>query len=201
MRTPRGLPTPGSRRQDSDAITCVLLCQSFCSLGVARTGLRRGRNQGLWSTATYVYDRPFRPSWPCSPSSRTFRCRNYGCTSSCYTIYDSEKHLSPPPALSWIFFGCHAPFYPDGATVQCEHCCPYADATRRWDLSTRTSSGDGERIEGWATTGHEELLAKAHRWRSTSVNCGSCCFSREHGPRRTAAAESLWRPRGVTGSA
>ena len=38
-------------------------------------------------------------------------------------------------------------------------------------------------------------------WRSTSANRGSRCSIWEHGPQSAAAAESLWRPRGVTGSA
>ena len=38
-------------------------------------------------------------------------------------------------------------------------------------------------------------------WRSTSANRGSHYFVREHGPQPAAAAKSLWRPGGVTGSA
>ena len=57
------------------------------------------------------------------------------------------KSTSPPPALSRIFSGCHAPFYPDGAGVQCERCGSSAAATRRWEHSPRSYAGDGSKLE------------------------------------------------------
>ena len=106
-----------------------------------------------------------------------------------------------PPALSKIFSVCHAPFYPYCAIVQREHCRSYADAARCWDHFPGTNPVDDQRVEGGIHGGHESFLATIRRWRSTSANSGSLCYSWEHGPRLAAAAESLWRPRGVTGSA
>ena len=61
--------------------------------------------------------------------------------------------------------------------------------------------GDDPRVERRIHGRHESLLATVCWWRSTSADSGSRCSSCEHGPRLAAAAESLWRPRGVTGSA
>ena len=118
---------------------------------MARTGLRRGRNQGPWSTATYVYDRPFRPSWPCSPSSRTFRCRTYDCTSSCYTFYDSEKHLSSPPRFRGFFSGATPPFIP---MAQPSSVNIAAHPQMPQDVETFPQGPPPEMVKGWK----DELL-------------------------------------------
>ena len=198
-----GSPASGPWRQDSHALTCILLRSSSFTLGVARTWSRRWCNHDPWSTSDYASNRPSWPSWTFRPSSRTSSCRTCSCSSSFYAFYWAEKHLSSPTPTPRFrgFFRGHAPFYPLCVIVQCEQCCSSADATRRWDPLSRTYPGDGYRVEGGVYGGHEKLLETVCRWRSTSVNSGSLCYSREHGPRCTAAAESLWRPRGVTGSA
>ena len=139
--------------------------------------------------------------WTFRPSRRTFRSGTFPCSSTYNACCWSQKDLSYPPALSRIFSGCHAPFYPYCAIVQREHCRSYADAARCWDHFPGTNPGDDQRVEGGIHGGHESLLAAIRRGRSTSANSGSLCYSWEHGPRLAAAAESLWRPRGVTGSA
>ena len=54
------------------------------------------------------------------------------------------KNTSPTPLRFRGFFsGGHAPFYPYCTIVQCEQCCPSADATRRWDPLPGTYPGDG----------------------------------------------------------
>ena len=76
------------------------------------------------------------------------------------------KKTSPtphPPALSRIFSGCHAPFYPYCAIVQREHCRSYADAARPWDLLPGTYPGDDQRVEGGIHGGHESLLEPVRR--------------------------------------
>ena len=107
----------------------------------------------------------------------------------------------PPPALSRIFSGCHAPFCPEGGYNQRDYCSSPDESADWWERFSRTSSSRGPGLESANIRGHATVLEAVARWRSTSVNCGSRCSPGKHGPRRTAAAESLWRPRGVTGSA
>ena len=113
----------------------------------------------------------------------------------------------PPPALSRIFSGCHAPFYPNHHNIcaivlfQREHCHSHDDAAGCRDHFPGTYPGDDPRVERRIHGRHESLLATVCGWHSTSANSGSRCSSCDHGPRLAAAAESLWRPRGVTGSA
>ena len=108
---------------------------------------------------------------------------------------------TPPPALSQIFSGGHAPFCPEGGYDQRDCCSSPDDSAYWWERSSRTSASFGPGLEGTDIRGHATVLETVAGWRSTPVNCRSRCSPGEHGPRRTAAAESLWRPRGVMGSA
>ena len=122
----------------------------------------------------------------------------------------------PPPAIpalpdtemhSRSFFGCHAPFCPtsrEPSTTVCRRshlCSSHGDAARCCEHFTGPFPGHDQELEGGVHAGDENQLGPVCWWRSTSANRGSRCSVREHGPRRAAAAESLWRPRGVTGSA
>ena len=112
-----------------------------------------------------------------------------------------KNTVSNPPALSRIFSGCHAPFGPNGVYDQYDRYGSPDDSAGWWERLSRTYTRNGPRLEGSVLWGHETVLAAVAGWRSTPVNRGSRCSPGEHGLRRTAAAESLWRPRGVTGSA
>ena len=107
----------------------------------------------------------------------------------------------PPPALSRIFSGGHTPFCPEGGYNQPDYCGSPAESADWWERLSRTSSSRGPGLESANVRGQATVLEAVARWRSTSVNCGFRCSPGKHGPRRTAAAEPLWRPRGVTGSA
>ena len=99
-----GYSTTSSRCQDQDALTSVLSCPASFSLGMARTGPRRCRDAGPWSSAFHVHDGTSQPSWTYSPPYRTSSCRTYASSSSSIVLPYSEKHLSYPTALSKIFF-------------------------------------------------------------------------------------------------
>ena len=108
---------------------------------------------------------------------------------------------APPLTRPWsmvLRLLCFAPFYPYCAIVQREQCRSHADAARSWDLlpginpgddqgveggvyggheKLLTNPGDDQGVEGGVYGGHEKLLEAVRRWRSTSANRGSLCYS------------------------
>ena len=172
----------------------------FLSLGVARTGLRRNHFSCQCLPAHYAVGCLRR-------TSRTYRTLPQEALHLFLLFQTLKNALSYTPALSWIFFECHAPF--SSSQPGTPYYRPPQDLPLwlpRWRNQmlwilhralSRTWSKTGKR----SSCGTWKLAGISCWWRSTSANCGSRCSIREHGPRLAAAAESLCRPRGVKGSA
>ena len=204
-----GTPGTGPKPQDSDASSRFVLYGSI-TLGVARTGFAAATSM---LRAFEPASLPAAPTGPQGPPGRfagPFPGGSSPVPPPTFPALDPNMHSSthtPTPALSQIFSGCHAPFYPNHRNtcaivlLQCELCQSHDDAAGYRDHFPGSYPGDDPRVEGRVHGRHEILLATICRWRSTSANSGSHCSFCEHGPRLAAAAESLWRPRGVTGSA
>ena len=107
----------------------------------------------------------------------------------------------PPPCAFADFFRVPRPFGPNGVYDPHDPFGSPDDTAACWERLSRTYPRNGPRLEGSILWGHATVLETVAGWRSTPVNRGPPCSPGEHGLRRTAAAESLWRPRGVTGSA
>ena len=112
------------------------------------------------------------------------------------------KNTSPrQPRFREFFSGATPPFIPMALASSANVVAP---PQLPQDTRNILQGPTPEMVRSWKTEWFEDMklyLATTTRWRSTSVDWGSRCIPREHGPRRTAAAESLWRPRDVTGSA
>ena len=175
----------------------------FLHLGVARTGFRRNHFSCQRIPACYAAGCPRR-------TSRTYRTlprRPYTCSSSCFLLFQTLKCTLLPPHAFVDFFESHAPFSSSQPGTLYHRppqdlplWLPRWRNQMLWTLHRalpRTWSKAGKR----SSCGTWKLAGISCWWRSTSANRGSRCSVREHGPRLAAAAESLWRPRGVTGSA
>ena len=213
------LPTPFPRFEDSSWASqpqapntrIRMPLPASCYMAPPSPWVWPGRGSSVATSMVRVYQPASLPAAPSGPRGPS------GCFAGPFTGGPSPvpppmvpaldpKMTSSTPLRFWgLFSGCHAPFYPNHhnicAIVQRELCQSHDDAAGCRDHFPGTYPGDDPRVERRIHGGYESLLATICWWRSTSANSGSRCSFCEHGPRLAAAAESLWRPRGVTGSA
>ena len=149
-----GSPGPGSKPQDSDGSSRLLLHGSSIPLGVARTGLRRGHVFGPCLPACFTAGCPHRTSWTSRTFRRTFPRGPFPCSTSFGSCSWSKNDLfyPPPRAFEDFFWGAtHLFIHTTGTTASSSSTSAnFATPTMtQQDTGTISQGPTPEMIQGW----------------------------------------------------